>query len=247
MDLDLSQQLSLPLNGRFHLTTTAGPLSMEWFTQSEMYVFGYLISGAVNLAESGTGKTGNFLNEGIVVVDRTPLCRVKLSVLGMLKYEKFGVGGWLFRCGEQHERLLRLKRYAVLYISFAHLLRSNWSLAEGYMQSLHEDPSDATFQALYSLLQGVYCHFRGELSGALTHYTKITPTAPPEIYLLTLLNRSLLPTENRDKILEHVEHLILRQGVESFPHLRTALLLIKGIFTPELLKSGYVRRLLGLM
>jgi len=158
----------------------------------------------------------------------------------MLKYEKFGVGGWLSLCTAQQERLLRLKRYAVLYISFAHLLRSNWTLLEGYMHSLSTQQEDEPFNSLYSLLWGMYFQTRGALDKAAEWYSKIHFTNESlEVYLLTLLNRTLLPDENREKILEHVEQRLFRLGMETVPHLWTAYFLIKGIFTPELLKSGY--------
>jgi hypothetical protein len=64
--------------GKFEILVSGGQhrLVFDWFTQGESFVFGYLLSGIVNLPDKGVPKGANFLSEGNRVVDSTlPLPR----------------------------------------------------------------------------------------------------------------------------------------------------------------------------
>ena len=60
--------------GKFDLLICNGEhkLWFEWFTQSEAFVFGYILSGAVYFPDCSADKTLNFFMEGIRVADSTP-------------------------------------------------------------------------------------------------------------------------------------------------------------------------------
>jgi len=60
-------------DGKFEVSVCGGQhkLYFQWFTQAESFVFGYLLSGVVNLPDHSSMKAWTFLNEGIRVVDST--------------------------------------------------------------------------------------------------------------------------------------------------------------------------------
>jgi len=57
--------------GKFEIMVCAGQhrLVLDWFSEAHSYVFGYILSGIVNLPNSSTPKAGTFLSEGLRVVD----------------------------------------------------------------------------------------------------------------------------------------------------------------------------------
>jgi len=59
------------VNGKFDVLICNGEykLLFQWFTQPESFVFGYLMSGVINLPEYSSTKAWNFLVEGVRVVD----------------------------------------------------------------------------------------------------------------------------------------------------------------------------------
>ena len=61
-------------NGKFDLLICNGEykLHFQWFTQPESFVFGYLMSGVINLPDYSSTKAWNFLLEGVRVVDSNP-------------------------------------------------------------------------------------------------------------------------------------------------------------------------------
>ena len=65
-------------DGKFDLVILNGQhkLHFEWFTQAQSFVFGYILSGVVNLSDHSNVKACNFLLEGNRVVDGTfsPRC-----------------------------------------------------------------------------------------------------------------------------------------------------------------------------
>lgn len=58
-------------NGKFDLLICNGDykLRFQWFTRPESFVFGYLMSGVINLPDYSSTKAWNFLIEGVRVVD----------------------------------------------------------------------------------------------------------------------------------------------------------------------------------
>ena len=58
-------------NGKFDLLICNGEhrLHFQWFTQPQSFVFGYLMSGVINLPDYSSTKAWNFLVEGVRVVD----------------------------------------------------------------------------------------------------------------------------------------------------------------------------------
>lgn len=59
--------------GKFDLLVCNGErkLYFDWFTQSEAFVFGYILSGAVYFPDSSAEKPLNFFMEGVRVADCT--------------------------------------------------------------------------------------------------------------------------------------------------------------------------------
>jgi hypothetical protein len=115
--------------GVFQLTLhTGATLQFEWFSQSEAFVFGYLLSGVVNLHDSSTTKGRAFLAEGVRVIDSTSVHSGGLIVLAMLVGETDDER-WLSDLQDRRARLCRIKRYTLLYLAFANLLRSHWDEA----------------------------------------------------------------------------------------------------------------------
>jgi Cohesin loading factor len=58
-------------DGKFDLLICNGAykLHFQWFSQAESFVFGYLLSGVVNLPDYSSMKAWNFHEEGVRVVD----------------------------------------------------------------------------------------------------------------------------------------------------------------------------------
>jgi hypothetical protein len=61
-------------NGKFDLLICSGEhkLHFQWFTRPESFVFGYLMSGVINLPDYSSTKAWTFLAEGVRVVDSNP-------------------------------------------------------------------------------------------------------------------------------------------------------------------------------
>ena len=59
--------------GKFNILVCNGErkLYFDWFTQSEAFVFGYILSGAVYFPDSSAEKSLNFFMEGVRVADCT--------------------------------------------------------------------------------------------------------------------------------------------------------------------------------
>jgi hypothetical protein len=75
MDQRFANELELwQSNGKFDILVCNGQrkIYVEWFTPVESIVFGYLLSGVVNIPDSSGLKAWNFLQEGIRVIDSTP-------------------------------------------------------------------------------------------------------------------------------------------------------------------------------
>jgi|SRR5579862_639029 len=249
MDFVISKE-SFSHDGRFDLLIGHGQkLTFYWLGQSEGFVVGYLLSGMVNLPDSTSYKGISFLNEGVKVLDGMHI--TMMLTQGLLSGEKIGIGPiWLSEMIQQQERWMKMKRYTLLYLSFAHLLRSNWAKATGTIDMLRaiSSPDDVVFSHLFALLLGTQAQYHGDLSKARTHYSQIPPTAG-EIYLLSLLNQALLfhnPDNPADiatsnKLLEEVEQRLTRDGPVILPQIKTAYTLVKGLVSREILKSRYIR------
>jgi Cohesin loading factor len=147
-----------------------------------------------------------------------------------------------------------MKRYSLLYASFAALLRSGWEDASqsiAMLQQLNNThfPSpvsdDATFTHLYHLLLGVQKHYTARLDAALEYYGRIPPQAG-ETYLLALLNQSIIlrlgtPQDQKKAIMfrDEVERRLVT-GNQTSPQIRVAWFLVRGITTAEVLPSQFV-------
>ena len=61
--------------GKFEILVGDGQhrLVFDWFTQAESFVFGYILSGIVNLPDNTVTKAGTFLSEGNRVLDSNSL------------------------------------------------------------------------------------------------------------------------------------------------------------------------------
>jgi hypothetical protein len=72
MDSNLIENL-WSSTGKFELSicNRTHKLHFQWFTQAESFVFGYLLSGIVNLPDYSGIKAWNFHVEGVRVVDST--------------------------------------------------------------------------------------------------------------------------------------------------------------------------------
>lgn len=172
---------------------------------------------------------------------------------GMLEAEKVESGMWLADAIAQQERLLRLKRYTLLYLSFANLLRSMWDDANtsiSLLQSMPSSNEDIIFTQLLNLLLGAQAQYHGNLQKARDYYSLIPPSTS-EIYIISLMNLALLyynpsnPSNltTSNKFLDEVERRIFMAAASTndlntvFPQLRAAFNLIKGLTTPEIVKT----------
>jgi hypothetical protein len=172
---------------------------------------------------------------------------------GILKDEQYDTEGWLSEIIAKQTRLLRLKRYLLLYASFTGLLRSNYPSVLQTIDSLHAfnntyfppppSPDDAIFQNLYTLLVGMQNHMAGFLREALQDYEGITPAAG-DTYLLACLGKVVIlrggsPEEQgmAGKILDEVEGRMMRSS--PAPQIRSSWFLLKGIASTEVLRSKY--------
>ena len=234
--------------GKFEIFVCGGQhrLVFDWFTQVESFVFGYLLSGIVNLPDNGVQKAASFLSEGNRVVDGNfPLPAFRGLIIGMMSGEMYDSEGWLCETMGRRELLLRLKRYALLYGCFAALLRSNIQDARTGINTLKttqtNSPPDPTFSYLVHLLDGTYHQFCGKLDQALDSYSKIPPEAR-DIYILSLLNSTLIlrqgtpAQQSRAKrFVDEIERRILQR--QPSPQLEAAYHLIRGVTNTELLTS----------
>src|SRR5208282_603123 len=101
---------------------------------------------------------------------------------GILNGEKYDTEGWLSELLIRRERILRLKRYTLLYASFSGLLRSYFEEAFRcieMLQSLDREhfaptsPDDPIYDNLLLLLVGIQHHYSGFFDIALDYYSKI--------------------------------------------------------------------------
>ena len=242
--------------GKFDLLICNGEskLWFEWFTQSEAFVFGYILSGAVYFSDSSE-KTLNFFTEGIRVADSTsPLLLGFELTVAILGKETYDTKSWLSEVTTRRDRLLRLKRYSLLYSAFAALLRSQWDVVLRVTSQLHDcnekyfsnttTADDTAFMYLYKLLIAIRNHYTGQLGVALQLYSDI-PVQAGETYLLALLNKSLIlrggsqqDQSKAIKCLDEVERRLFASQ-HPYPQLRDALYLLRGITSNEVLRSKF--------
>jgi len=151
--------------------------------------------------------------------------------------------GWLGEITARREFLLLLKRYALLYASFAALLRSNIQDVTTGLQTLKSQvttsPRDETFSHLLYLLEGSYHQFCGNLDQALESYTHIPPQAG-EIVVLAVLNSSLIlrtgtPAQqsHAKRFCDELDRWFTRRPLS--PQLVAAYNLFKAISSPEII------------
>lgn len=174
-----------------------------------------------------------------------------MTDIGILHGEKYETEGWLSEILFQRERILRLKRYTLLYASFSGLLRSNLEDAFRCIDMLHShdrehfpptSPDDPVYDNLLLLLVAIQHHYAGYLEMALEFYSQIPPIAG-DTYILSVLNKCIIlrmgtPQERAQamKYLDEIERRIFA-GYYSNPQLRTAWNLVKGITSTEVLRS----------
>jgi hypothetical protein len=171
----------------------------------------------------------------------------------MLNGEKVGGEMWLSEMIAQQDRFMRLKRYTLLYLSYAHLARSNWDDANRTIQILRAlPPSNETVSIhLTSLLLATQAQYHGLFDKAKEHYNQI-PQNAGEIYLLSLLNQTLLYHDTSkpsnltksNNFLNQVEEKLHQAGSlpsnsHILPQIRAAYAVIKGLISPEVLRSKY--------
>jgi len=174
----------------------------------------------------------------------------------MLNGEKAGEGMWLSEVIAQQDRWKRLKRYTILYLAFAHLTRSNWEEANRTIHHLRSLPpiTDPVASHLFSMLIATQAQYHGHFDTAKEYYAQIPSTAG-EIYLLALLNQTVLyrdlsnPSDlaKSTRFLKEVEERLGRAGAFTpngptvLPQIKAAYTLVKGLISPELLKSKYLK------
>jgi hypothetical protein len=162
----------------------------------------------------------------------------------------------------RRDRLLRLKRYTLLYASFTGLLRSNFDDAFRRIDMLHclnrdhfppTSPDDPIFDNLLHLLVAIQNHYAGRLDAAKECYSFIPPTAG-DTYILALLNKSIILRLGTQqdyslamKSLDEVERRLAISGESCSPQLRNAWCLVKGITSTEVIRSKLPRKLLSLI
>jgi hypothetical protein len=125
-----SEKRNWDSQGTFELSCVNGTqkLYFQWFNLDEAFVFGYLMSGVVNLPDSAAAKAKSFLKEGIRVTDSMSVDEA--TDVDLLSAQKDGEACmWLSEELEKRKHLLRVKRYTLLYLSFVTLLRSYWDEA----------------------------------------------------------------------------------------------------------------------
>jgi Cohesin loading factor len=174
-----------------------------------------------------------------------------LLTIAILNNETYDTDAWLSEAISRRNRLLRLKRYSLLYVSFVGLLRSQMDDTFRCINLLHKlnndyfppnQPEDMEFIHLLHLLVGIQNHFTGHLDGAMEYYSRIPPQAG-DTYLLALLNKSIIlilgPPQHQTiamKLLDEVERRLIIGGQMS-SHLTTAWSFLRGITSTELLRS----------
>lgn len=176
-----------------------------------------------------------------------------MLTIGILNGEKYDTDGWLSELLLQRERILRLKRYTLLYASFSGLLRSYFDEAFRCIEMLQSldkghfpptSPNDPIYDNLLFLLLGIQHHYSGLFDIALDYYSKIPPTAG-DTYIVSLLNKCIIlrlgtPQDHAMamKWLDEIERRLYIAPNHS-PQLRTAWNLVKGITCTEVLRSKF--------
>jgi hypothetical protein len=167
---------------------------------------------------------------------------------------QYDTEGWLSEIIAKQTRLLRLKRYILLYGSFTGLLRSN-PQSFTTIEALHAfnleyfppppSPDDTIFQHLYTLLIAMQNHLTGFLDEALGYYAEI-PVQAGDTYLLACLSRAVIlrgggQTQDQamaGKLLDEVERRMVKYP--PGPQMWTAWRLVKGLSSTEVLRPRYV-------
>jgi hypothetical protein len=173
--------------------------------------------------------------------------------LDMLSNENYDSNGWLSDVVLRRTRLLRLKRYCLLYGSFAALLQSRFDDAFPWIETLHALnhhfdsilPQDMTFTYLFGLLIAIQNHYMGRFDVAIKMYSQIPPQAG-DIHLLALLNKCAILRAGTSqevhislKLLEDLERRIL-SNQSSSPQLKAAYSFVRGVTHTEILRSKYI-------
>lgn len=171
----------------------------------------------------------------------------------ILHKETYDTESWLSEVVTRRDRLCRLKRYSLLYASFAALLRSQWEVAIKATTQLTDfnkayfaksTSHDTAFTYLYHLLLAIQNHYTGHLDVALQYYSGI-PVQAGEIYLLALLNKSLILRGGSQqdqttamKLIDEVERRLVASQ-HQYPQIRNAWCLVRGITSHEVLLSKF--------
>src|SRR5579859_4179747 len=174
-------------------------------------------------------------------------------MLAILHGETYDTESWLSEVITRRDRLRRLKRYSLLYASFAALLRSRWEVALNAITQLTDfnqtyfaksTSDDSAFSYLYQLLLGIQNHYTGHLDVALQYYSNI-PVQAGETYLLALLNKSLILRGGSQqdqaaaiKLVDEVERRLVATQ-HQYPQIRNAWCLVRGITSNEVLLSKF--------
>jgi Cohesin loading factor len=176
-----------------------------------------------------------------------------MLTVGILNSEKYDTEGWLSELLIRRERILRLKRYTLLYASFSGLLRSYFDEAFRCIETLHsldrehfplKSPDDSIYDNLLLLLVGIQHHYSGFFDIALDYYSKIPPTAG-DTYIVSLLNKCIIlrlgTEQDHTKAMKWLDEIERRIYIASnlSPQLRTAWNLVKGITCTEVLRSKF--------
>ena len=149
----------------------------------------------------------------------------------------------------RRQRILRLKRYTLLYASFSGLLRSNLDDAFRCIEMLDAldneyfiptSQEDNVYDNLLHLLRGIQFHYTGRLVEALKAYSLILSNAG-DTYILSLLNKSIIlrlgTSQDHATAMKYLDEIEKRVFVGGSPQLRTAWNLVKGISSTEILRS----------
>ena len=104
-------------------------------------------------------------------------------------------------------------------------------------------PDDPILDNLSNLLVAFQNHYTGHLGAAMEYYSLI-PSSVGDIYILALLNKSIIlrlgtqqDYSTAMKLLDEVERRLVIGGQASSPQLRNAWCLVKGISSSEVLRS----------
>lgn len=173
--------------------------------------------------------------------------------IGILSGENYDTEGWLSEILIRRERILRLKRYTLLYASFSGLLRSHFDEAFRCIEMLHSldrehfpptSSGDPIYDNLLLLLVAIQHHYAGFFDIALDYYSKIPPAAG-DTYIVALLNKCIIlrlgTPQDHTKAMKWLDEIERRIYIASnpSPQLRTAWDLVKGITCTEVLRSQF--------